>query len=1045
MPERKFGNFVLLNNRIHGAYWIDFQQAINNQGEHGITNFVFCGNFADYLRLDYGYIANIVVEGNTFTNGGFVTASMSMDSVVVRNNTFVNGCLQVTSNNVRAFCDISNNVINHITATEGLADDYTVMLQNADGVIKGNSIKRALVGRRPVFIIGRGSNIKVEDNYIYVAVAGRELLYLRDNSRAVFVNNTYNSTSLKDAQGTIVEEDGAKFGVKRIGTTAERPIGGDIYVGFKYIDTDEGKAVFAVAINGDDVTWTTWGNEAAAPVEPEPEPEPVPVTGFTISGPSNIAGTGVRTYNITDITPSNYTVGIQSIAVTSDSGFDINVVSASEFNIDVNRVSGNAYIINITVAATLADGTVVTETKAVAVAGSAPAQIPVTGFSISGQTTINETGSYDYTITDVVPANANVGISSLVVSGNIMSSNVTASGFTLHVRDLPIGTQTTETITVKAILANNAEITRSIDITLTGATAVPVTDFSILGADTISESGTYHYTIGNVTPSEPNVGIKRLDVTSTTGTADADGSTSGFDLTVQQDSVAVTATITVVATLDDDSTLTRTKTVTIEAAVIPATDFSISGPDMIDSTGNKQFNVVASPANANVGFKSVAVDAGDLTTTVNTMQQQTNGSVPFNVAVNNLDGTVEVPVTVTVTLNDDSEVEHTKTVKLRQPAPAVSTVDLGLASGNLWTTANIGAANPEDRGYYFTWGNTDGYTETNMQEFTDDSYASTPGKQQGFRIEPIQDAARSYLGSEYLIPTKEDYEELIAGCDWVADTINGVKVFIGTSKVNSNIIIFPRVGNLDASGNIQYDNAGGYYFTSNSEDVAGRSAIRTDIDNNGLHQPDKANKYNTSTLRAIKRSTPVAVDLGLPSGKLWSDRNVGAVSPTDNGQYCSYGNILGHYKDLSSYVNLSEVYANTAGGELTSSFTSGDAAHDIVKAVCGGSWRMPTIQEWQELLNAENTTTEWTTVDGVNGLRITSKANGNSIFLPASGRIAPQGRFVNEGTVGAYGSAAMHSNGTSQYDVWITENSVSAQDTNSRAYCFAVRGIMNAE
>lgn len=537
------------------------------------------------------------------------------------------------------------------------------MAQNVDGVIKGNSIKRALAGRRPVFFIGRESNIKVEDNYIHASVVGRELFYLRGDSRVVFVGNTYNSTSLKDSQGILVEEDGAKFGVKRIGTTAERPVGGDIYVGFKYIDTNDDKAVFAVAIDGDDVTWATWGNEAVTPVEPDPEP--VPVTGFTISGPSNIYGTGVRTYHITDVTPSNYTVGIQSIAVTSDSSFDINVVSASEFNIDVNSTSETAYTINITVAATLANGTVVTETKTVDVAASDPEQIPVTGFRISGPTDINEAGSYNYTITDVVPGNANVGISSLVVNGNIPSSDVTTNGFTLNVVDIPIGTQATETITVKAILANNAEITRSIDITLTGAEAVPVTDFSILGEDTISESGTYHYAIGNVVPSEHNVGIKRLDVTSTTGTADADGSTSGFNLTVQQDGVEVTATITVVATLDDDSTLTRTKTITIEAAVIPATDFSVSGPDMIDSIGDAQFNVVASPANANVGFKSVAVDAGDLTTTVNTMQQQTNGSVPFNVTVNNLDGTVEVPVTVTATLNDDSEVEHTKTVKLR--------------------------------------------------------------------------------------------------------------------------------------------------------------------------------------------------------------------------------------------------------------------------------------------------------------------------------------------------------------------------------------------
>lgn len=231
---------------------------------------------------------------------------------------------------------------------------------------------------------------------------------------------------------------------------------------------------------------------------------------------------------------------------------------------------------------------------------------------------------------------------------------------------------------------------------------------------------------------------------------------------------------------------------------------------------------------------------------------------------------------------------------------------------------------------------------------------------------------------------------------------------------------------INDSGVIQYDNANGYYFTSNSADVAGKNAIRINIDNNGLRQYSTANKYSAVPLRAIKYSTPVAVDLGLPSGKLWSDRNAGAVNSTDNGQYCSYGNIFGHYKDLSSNVNLSEVYANTAGGELTSSFTSGDAAHDIVKTVCGGSWRMPTIQEWQELLNAENTTTEWTTVDGVNGLRITSKANGNSIFLPASGRITAGAKLSSFGELGTYASSSMHINGSSQYVATFVNGEVNA-------------------
>ena len=54
---------------------------------------------------------------------------------------------------------------------------------------------------------------------------------------------------------TWVESDGAIAGVKRIGTTSERPTGNNIYVGFKYIDTDLGKEIYASEISGNTVTW----------------------------------------------------------------------------------------------------------------------------------------------------------------------------------------------------------------------------------------------------------------------------------------------------------------------------------------------------------------------------------------------------------------------------------------------------------------------------------------------------------------------------------------------------------------------------------------------------------------------------------------------------------------------------------------------------------------------------------------------------------------------------------------------------------------------
>ena len=63
---------------------------------------------------------------------------------------------------------------------------------------------------------------------------------------------------------------------------------------------------------------------------------------------------------------------------------------------------------------------------------------------------------------------------------------------------------------------------------------------------------------------------------------------------------------------------------------------------------------------------------------------------------------------------------------------------------------------------------------------------------------------------------------------------------------------------------------------------------------------------------------------------------------------------------------------------------SGNPDYDIATKL-GGKWRMPTYNELKRLFSYENTQREVTTINGVSGLRLTSKINGNFIFLPAAG------------------------------------------------------------
>lgn len=128
------------------------------------------------------------------------------------------------------------------------------------------------------------------------------------------------------------------------------------------------------------------------------------------------------------------------------------------------------------------------------------------------------------------------------------------------------------------------------------------------------------------------------------------------------------------------------------------------------------------------------------------------------------------------------------------------------------------------------------------------------------------------------------------------------------------------------------------------------------------------------------------VDLGLPSGTKWATCNVGANSPEEYGDYFAWGETAPKdYYDWSTYFdtddngNTFKKYNNKGG--LTELQPEDDAA----TANWGSGWQMPSLAQIQELYNSNYTTTEWTQVNGVNGRKITSKSNGNSIFLPAAG------------------------------------------------------------
>ncbi|MBR5240846.1 MAG: hypothetical protein IKW05_02795, partial [Muribaculaceae bacterium] len=92
----------------------------------------------------------------------------------------------------------------------------------------------------------------------------------------------------------------------------------------------------------------------------------------------------------------------------------------------------------------------------------------------------------------------------------------------------------------------------------------------------------------------------------------------------------------------------------------------------------------------------------------------------------------------------------------------------------------------------------------------------------------------------------------------------------------------------------------------------------------------------------------------------------------------------------------------------------------------GGNWRMPTKVEQDELMDTNNCTWKWSIQNGVNGYKVTSKKNGNSIFLPAAGcrvnddlyHVGSYGYYWSSSLVTGYSNIAYYVYFSSGFVVW---------------------------
>ena len=208
-------------------------------------------------------------------------------------------------------------------------------------------------------------------------------------------------------------------------------------------------------------------------------------------------------------------------------------------------------------------------------------------------------------------------------------------------------------------------------------------------------------------------------------------------------------------------------------------------------------------------------------------------------------------------------------------------------------------------------------------------------------VEANQALLEQTVVTEWLMPDEEQQQELLEKCTWTWGQYNGIN---------------------------------GYFVEAPTESTDDGKRHR-------IFLPSKSTTQVTPAVCLAQNSRAVEtliVDMGLPDGTKWAVRNVGAQSATDFGDYYAWGET----ETKSSYTDENYRYGTRNLGEnLNISGTQNDAAF----VHWGGSWRMPTKKEWEDLNNLDYCTWEWQTVNGINGFIVTSVANGNKIFLPAAG------------------------------------------------------------
>lgn len=401
-------------------------------------------------------------------------------------------------------------------------------------------------------------------------------------------------------------------------------------------------------------------------------------------------------------------------------------------------------------------------------------------------------------------------------------------------------------------------------------------------------------------------------------------------------------------------------------------------------------------------------------------------------------------------------------------------VDLGLPSGTLWATCNLGAGNPKKGGYYFAWGETSpkrNYEYDNYRHYNGDgrqitkyctksNYGNNCIVDNLTNLLTIDDAAAINWGTGWKMPTKSEMIELYEECIWEWE--DGGYIINGP---NGNTIFLPAAGGEYENDYYPTGVYGGYWSNSldtdrpdgafgvffgmyrinltygdrimgssvrpvckSSEIEKNNKSAITSLQSKGLFEESDSKTAPKVISGTTKKSISGIlnghewIDLGLPSGIHWVSCNIGAAKPEDYGAYYAWG------ERTPKHIYNSSTY--TFSSKQTNLPRNADAA----TVNWGNGWRMPTYNDFKELEN--NCAWIWSERNGVNGFKVVGP-NGNSIFLPAAGNHY-NGEFCDGGSCGFYWSSSLYPD-NSNYAWYLIISSDNRGMGNY--YCFYGRSV----